>query len=86
MPVTAVTAALALAALAAAGGEPPRSEASSGPELLVFAAASLTDALGEIGASYETRTGVRVLYSFAGSNTLARQIRAGAPADVFVSA
>jgi molybdate transport system substrate-binding protein len=56
------------------------------PELLVFAAASLTDALQEIGAGYEACAGTRVLFSFAGSNTLARQIRAGAPADVFVSA
>ena len=55
-------------------------------ELLVFAAASLTDALVEIGARYEARAGVRVLFSFGGSNALARQIHAGAPADVFVSA
>ncbi len=55
-------------------------------ELLVFAAASLTDALVEIGAGYEARAGVRVLFSFGGSNALARQIHAGAPADVFVSA
>ena len=57
-----------------------------GAEILVFAAASLTDALEEIGTDYEARTGVRVVLSFAGSNTLARQIQAGAPADVFLSA
>jgi len=56
------------------------------PELLVFAAASLTDVLEDIGTRYEARTGVRVLFSFAGSNALARQIQAGAPADVFLSA
>jgi molybdate transport system substrate-binding protein len=56
------------------------------PEILVFAAASLTDALEEIGGDFETRTGVRVVLSFAGSNTLARQIQAGAPADIFLSA
>jgi molybdate transport system substrate-binding protein len=78
--------ALVLAPLAATANRPSRPGAPSRPELLVFAAASLTDALGEIGAGYEARTGVRVLFSFAGSNALARQIRAGAPADVFVSA
>jgi molybdate transport system substrate-binding protein len=55
-------------------------------EVLVFAAASLTDALEEIGAAFEARTGTRVIFSFAGSNALARQIQAGAPADVFLSA
>jgi len=55
-------------------------------ELLVFAAASLTDALGEIGRAYESETGHRVVFNFGGSNDLARQIRAGAPADLFFSA
>jgi molybdate transport system substrate-binding protein len=79
-----LTVGLALAALVAAGETPPAP--GPRPELLVFAAASLTDALGEIGRSFEASTGVRVLFSFAGSNALARQIQAGAPADVFVSA
>ncbi|HSD25885.1 MAG TPA: molybdate ABC transporter substrate-binding protein [Vicinamibacteria bacterium] len=52
----------------------------------MFAAASLADALREIGAGFEARTGHRVVLSFGGSNDLARQIRAGAPAQVFVSA
>jgi molybdate transport system substrate-binding protein len=78
---------LVLAALAvpAAGGPAPR-PSGSGREVLVFAAASLTDALREIGSAFEARTGTRVPFSFAGSNALARQIEAGAPADVFVSA
>ena len=54
--------------------------------LTVFAAASLTDVLQEIGAAYTARTAEPVRFSFAGSATLARQIEAGAPADVFVSA
>jgi molybdate transport system substrate-binding protein len=83
MPATGFTAGLTLVALLTAAGESPPTPR---PELLVFAAASLTDALGEIGAGFEARTGVRVLFSFAGSNALARQIQAGAPADVFVSA
>jgi molybdate transport system substrate-binding protein len=53
---------------------------------VVFAAASLADALGEIGRDFEVRRGHRVVVSFGGSNDLARQIRAGAPAEVFVSA
>ena len=57
-----------------------------GEELLVFAAASLTDALREIGCAYEKSTGNRVFFNFAASSDLARQIAAGAPADVFFSA
>jgi len=64
----------------------PATTAAPGREILVFAAASLTDALQEIGAAFEKEAGVHVVCSFAGSNDLARQIRAGAPADVFVSA
>jgi molybdate transport system substrate-binding protein len=55
-------------------------------DVVVFAAASLTDALSEIGAAFEARGEGHPVFSFAGSNDLARQIRAGAPADVFISA
>jgi molybdate transport system substrate-binding protein len=57
-----------------------------GETVVVFAAASLTEALTEIGAAFERRTGSRVVFSFGASSDLARQIRAGAPAEVFVSA
>jgi molybdate transport system substrate-binding protein len=53
---------------------------------VVFAAASLADALREIAKGFEASTGHRVVLSLGGSNDLARQIRAGAPAEVFVSA
>jgi molybdate transport system substrate-binding protein len=53
---------------------------------VVFAAASLRNALDEAAALYATRTGVHVTISYAGSSALARQIEAGAPADVFISA
>mgnify|MGYP003670741169 CR=1 FL=1 len=53
---------------------------------LVFAAASLTDVLTKIGADYEATTGKHVTFSFAGSSVLARQIEAGSPADMFISA
>ena len=56
------------------------------PELLVFAAASLNDALTEIGRSFEEDADAGVVFSFGGSQVLARQIANGAPADVFISA
>ncbi|MFL6259180.1 MAG: molybdate ABC transporter substrate-binding protein [Thermoanaerobaculia bacterium] len=55
-------------------------------EILVFAAASLSDALTEAGKAYEAGGGGKVRFNYAGSNDLARQIEAGAPAAVFVSA
>jgi molybdate transport system substrate-binding protein len=55
-------------------------------EIRVLAAASLTDALGELSATYERRTGDRVILQFGASSLLARQIEAGAPADLFLSA
>lgn len=59
--------------------------AAEGP-LTVFAAASLTDVMQQIGAAWTGQGGSPVRFSFAGSAILARQIEAGAPADVFVSA
>jgi molybdate transport system substrate-binding protein len=55
-------------------------------ELNVFAAASLSDALKEIAKSYEPANGDKLRYNFAASSALARQIKEGAPADVFFSA
>jgi len=56
------------------------------PQILVFAAASLTDALQEVNTAYEKTAHVKVKSSFDSSSVLARQIEAGAPADVFISA
>lgn len=53
---------------------------------MVFAAASLKTALDEAAATWTHETGTRVVISYAASNALARQIEAGAPADLFVSA
>jgi molybdate transport system substrate-binding protein len=53
---------------------------------MVFAAASTTDVIGEAARRYEAQSGVRVVCSFGGSSNLARQIMAGAPAEVYVSA
>jgi molybdate transport system substrate-binding protein len=55
-------------------------------ELLVFAAASLANALDEIGTAYTRQTGQRVKFSYAASSALARQLEAGSRADVFFSA
>jgi len=55
-------------------------------EVDVFAAASLTDALKEIAATYEKGGGDHIVFNFAASNTLEMQIKAGAPADLFFSA
>jgi molybdate transport system substrate-binding protein len=55
-------------------------------ELTVHAAASLTDAMKEIGAAYEKERGDKIQFNFGASSTLARQIEEGAPADVFLSA
>lgn len=74
-----LVAALLLAAGQALAADTPR-------ELSVFAAASLRDALTEVGALYEARHGVEIAYNFAGSNTLAQQIVASGAGDVFVSA
>ncbi|MBI1179741.1 MAG: molybdate ABC transporter substrate-binding protein [Alphaproteobacteria bacterium] len=77
--------ALSLALLAGSGAfaSPVRAQSQG---LTVFAAASLTNALQDIGERYTKETGVPVRFSFASSSAVARQIEAGAPADVFVSA
>ncbi|MFY2823514.1 molybdate ABC transporter substrate-binding protein [Ruegeria sp. MALMAid1280] len=55
-------------------------------EVLVFAAASLKNALDEIAPDFEQQTGHDVTVSYAASSVLARQIQLGAPADLFISA
>lgn len=55
-------------------------------EVVVFAAASLKTALDAVAADFQATTGHRVTISYAGSNALAQQIIAGAPADIFLSA
>ena len=55
-------------------------------EILVSAAASLTDVLKEINNSYQAKAKHTVKFNFGPSNGLARQIEEGAPADIFFSA
>jgi molybdate transport system substrate-binding protein len=59
---------------------------SSADELLVFAAASVSDALGEIGRQFTVDSSHHVAFSFGASSDLGRQIKAGAPADLLLSA
>src|SRR5262245_44397257 len=81
---------LGLAALAMAGatglGLPGRAAVGQTKPVLVFAAASLKNALDEIVAQYERETGKKVSVSYGASNALAKQIEAAAPADLFISA
>src|SRR5688500_329224 len=60
--------------------------AQRGDEVLVSAASSLTEVMQRIAAAYEARTETRVVLNLGASNTLARQIAAGAPVDLFISA
>jgi molybdate transport system substrate-binding protein len=60
--------------------------AEDNPSIIVFAAASLTNALQELGDGFTKETAIPVKFSFAASSTLARQIENGAPAEVFFSA
>jgi molybdate transport system substrate-binding protein len=75
---------LSASLLAAAGcGAGRRAE---GEEIVVAAAANLTDAFGEVGRRFTAKTGVRVTFSFGATADLAKQIEGGAPFDVFASA
>jgi len=55
-------------------------------KLVIFAAASLTEALSEVGAAYANAGNPPAVFSFAASSALARQIENGAPAGVFIAA
>lgn len=87
---------IALLAIAVAGcgaqeDKTSNSETGSAPvaqkEVYVVAAASMTDAIKEIGADYEkAHPDVKLMYSFGSSGALQTQIEQGAPADVFISA
>src|SRR5690606_15916681 len=60
--------------------------AAKAEEFTVFAAASTTNALAEVGELFKAKTGHVMKASFAASSTLAKQIEHGAPASMFVSA
>jgi molybdate transport system substrate-binding protein len=73
-----------LALVLALIGRAPAAEAAD--PLVIFAAASLKTALDEAAADFEAASKVEVKVSYGGSLALARQIVAGAPADIFASA
>ena len=64
----------------------PERSVAQDQRLIVFAAASLKDALDEVNAAYKQAKGVDVTVSYAGSGALIKQIEQGAPAQVFISA
>ena len=55
-------------------------------KLVIFAAASLKDALDEVNAAFRHEKGQDTATSYAASSTLAKQIEAAAPVDIFISA
>jgi molybdate transport system substrate-binding protein len=57
-----------------------------GTDVVVFAAASLKNALDAASAQWQTDTGKKTVISYAASSALAKQIEQGAPASVFISA
>ena len=79
---------LALAAAAALAWGAPRQASAQGQSgnLVVFAAASLKNALDAVNAQWRKETGKSARISYAASSALARQIESGAPAQVFISA
>ena len=74
----------ALALLATGAGAPHPAAAQE--RLMVFAAASLKNALDDVDAAFTQKTGMAVVASYGASSALIKQIEAGAPADVFLSA
>jgi molybdate transport system substrate-binding protein len=81
---------LTLLAACGGGGEAKggvaQGDSAGGGEILVFAAASLREAMDELGTAFEKETGTRVVFNFAGSNDLAHQIGAARGMDLFLSA
>jgi len=54
--------------------------------IIVFAAASMKNALDDVDAAFTAKSGIKIVASYAASSALMKQIEQGAPADVFVSA
>lgn len=77
---------MCLLVLVCAESAPAHAADAPNQDILVFAAASLTNVLDEIGAAYTQQTKQPVKFSYAASSALARQLEAGARADVFFSA
>ena len=65
---------------------PPPVARAEDKSLLVFAAASMKDALDDVDAAFTGASGIRVTTSYDASSVMIKQIEAGARADVFLSA
>ena len=65
---------------------PPITQAEEATPVMVFAAASTTNAVNEIGTLFKEKGGAGITSSFASSSTLAKQMEQGAPASIFISA
>ena len=74
---------LAAAIAIAAATQPAPAQENS---LLVFAAASMKNALDDVDAAFTKRTEIKIVASYAASSALMKQIEQGAPADIYVSA
>ena len=80
-------AAAMLITLTACGGTAPQTDASESVELIVFAAASMTETLTELGNQYMSEhENVEIVFNFDSSGTLKTQIQEGADCDIFISA
>jgi molybdate transport system substrate-binding protein len=78
---------LAAAAVVLAGWSAmPLKPASAADKVVVFAAASLKNALDNVNAAWKAETGKEATVSYAASSALAKQIESAAPADIFISA
>src|SRR3984893_15931281 len=75
--------ALLVAAVLASGAG---AAAAQSRDVVIFAAASLKNALDDIAGQWQRETGKKAVISYAASNTLIKQIEQGAPADIFISA
>lgn len=76
-----------IAIVAAAAPLPARAQAQvQGGDVVVFAAASLKNALDAVNAQWQKETGKKAVVSYAASPALAKQIEQGAPAQMFISA
>src|SRR3984957_5782349 len=72
--------------IACLAGQPAAAADEGRPGITVFAAASLTNVMQELGDGFTKDSSVPVRFSFAASSALARQIENGSRADVFISA
>jgi molybdate transport system substrate-binding protein len=77
---------LAAVALLSAGLPVLAAAPSRADDVVVFAAASLKNALDEVAAKYKEETGKTVAINYAASSALAKQIEQAGPADIFFSA